>query len=175
MLSYRLLIIALLGLGCLSPVPVQAWALADQRLVPQGWTRTVTPQPALTRGDLDGDGKVEVLDLERGRLTILEDGKPDWQSPAGWDVRQASVADLNADGQLEAVLLVWRNFSPWPIDRFLPNPGRISGFQDTRGRSCSIILIGWRDGSYREAWAGSALAEPVKAFAAADLDIGRDS
>ena len=32
-----------------------------------------------------------------------------------------------------------------------------------------MILIGWKQGSFREAWAGSALADPVSRFAAVDL------
>jgi hypothetical protein len=35
--------------------------------------------------------------------------------------------------------------------------------------SCHIILIGWVEGQFRERWAGSALAAPVKSFAVADL------
>ena len=36
--------------------------------------------------------------------------------------------------------------------------------------SCHLILIGWQRGTYRELWAGSALADPLRDFTAADLD-----
>jgi len=170
-LSYRwLLLVALVGLGCVSPVPVQAWVLTDRRLVPQHWVETVSPVLASTTGDLDGDGKAETLVIDRGKLIIRGAEETAWESPAGWDVRQAAISDLNRDRQPEAVLMVWRKFAPWPIDRFLPNPGRIADFHDPQGNSCAIILIGWRQGSFRELWAGSALAEPVKGFTTADLD-----
>ncbi|MGE5376426.1 MAG: hypothetical protein ACM3XO_15310 [Bacteroidota bacterium] len=35
--------------------------------------------------------------------------------------------------------------------------------------SCHIILIGWKQGAYRELWAGSAMANPVKRFTTVDL------
>jgi hypothetical protein len=92
-----------------------------------------------------------------------------WQSPQTWQVRQALIADLNQDEHPEAVLLVWRPFQPWPVDAWLPHGGRIDSFHDSSGRSCHIILIGWYKESFRERWAGSALAEPVESFAAADL------
>jgi hypothetical protein len=79
------------------------------------------------------------------------------------------ITDLNRDGLLEAALLVWRPFKPWPVDAWLPNGGRINNFHDSSGRSCHIILIGWYQEAFRERWAGSALAEPVNSFAAVDL------
>jgi hypothetical protein len=56
------------------------------------------------------------------------------------------------------------------VDRWLPHGGRISDFQDKFGNSCHIILVGWLGNRWGEVWAGSALAEPVRSFAAADLD-----
>jgi hypothetical protein len=120
--------------------------------------------------DLDGDGAPETFNLSNGRLEIGRVETPAWRSPVGWEVTQAAPADLNRDALPEAVLLVWRAFQPWPIDRYLPHPGRIDSFHDSAGRSCHLILIGWKEGAYRELWAGSALADPLHAFAAADLD-----
>ena len=79
------------------------------------------------------------------------------------------MADLNQDGLPEVVMLVWRPFKPWPVDTWLPHGGRIDNFHDSAGRSCHLILIGWTKNSYRERWAGSALAEPIETFAVADL------
>jgi hypothetical protein len=84
-------------------------------------------------------------------------------------VQQALIADLNRDGLPEIVLLVWRPFKPWPIDAWLPSGGRIKNFHDSAGRSCHIILIGWAKNSFRERWAGSAMAEPIKTFAVTKL------
>jgi hypothetical protein len=76
---------------------------------------------------------------------------------------------LNRDRRPEVTLLVWRPFRPWPVDAWLPHGGRIQSFQDSNGSSCHIILIGWKQDAFREVWAGSALVDPVKRFAAADL------
>lgn len=93
-----------------------------------------------------------------------------WQSPANWQVRQVVTGDLNRDGTVEFGLLVWRPFSPWPIDKYQPYPGRIAGFHNEEGLSCHFILVG-RDGAgYRELWAGSALADPISDLSVADYD-----
>ena len=130
-------------------------------------TRPVLP---LTWGDLDGDGDQERISLSAGTVTLWRQSQPVWQSPADWQVYQAELADLNRDGRLELVLLVWRPFHPWPVDRVMPNSGRIIGHQDARGQSCQLILIGWERNAYRQVWAGSALARPVYAFASVDVN-----
>ena len=115
----------------------------------------------------------ETLTLTAGRVVIATESKARWQSPPAWQVEQAQITDLNRDGIPEATLLVWRPFKPWPVDTWLPNGGRIESFHDREGRSCHMILIGWKQGSFRELWAGSAMAEPVNNFAVADL-VGND-
>jgi len=122
------------------------------------------------QADFDGDGHPETLLLNGGQASILSQGEVVWQSPATWQVVQAEITDLNHDGHPEATLLVWRPFQPWPIDRWLPVGGRIASFHDSGGDSCHLILVGRLRGRYEEAWAGSAMAEPVRAFAAADLN-----
>jgi len=83
---------------------------------------------------------------------------------------QALIADLVHNGHPQAVLLVWRPIRPWPVDRWLPHGGRIASFHNSNGESCQLILIGWRRDGFGEVWAGSALADPVLRFAAADLE-----
>jgi hypothetical protein len=164
-----ILLLALVSLTLVSPVQMHAWQLADESLrevrVPAGVQLALT----VTSADFDNDGKAETLALTDGHAAIRSNSKILWQSPQAWQVQQALVADLNQDGRQEAVLLVWRPFRPWPVDAWLPYGGRIDSFHDSSGSSCHIILIGWYEGSFRERWAGSALADPVKSFAAADL------
>ncbi len=124
----------------------------------------------LTASDLDGDNAQEEISIQDGRAEIHKAGKLAWRSPDGWLVKQAIVADLNHDGRLEAVLLVWRDFRPWPVDQFMPNGGRIAGFHNQQGQSCHLILIGWKKNGFGELWAGSALAEPLLKIAAVDLN-----
>ena len=157
-----------------SPVPLRALELGPVGLVPAALPAGSNPVLLPNTADFNSDGIPERLLLAGGRLTIVSAERSVWQSPAGWVVAQAGIADLNRDGHPEAVLLVWRAFSPWPVDQWLPYGGRITGFHTAAGDSCHIILIGWRGREYGEMWAGSALAEPVRSFAVADLqDDGR--
>jgi hypothetical protein len=135
-------------------------------LVRSAFPSGFTPTPPRLSADLDGDGKAETLSIVGNSARILQGSQVAWQSPPGWQVKQALIADLTHDGQLEAVLLVWRPHRDWPIDQYIPHPGRIAGFQDAHGQTCQIILIGWRRSTYKEVWAGSALAEPVDSMAA---------
>jgi hypothetical protein len=169
-------LLAALILGMLlptSPAPLHALHLGPAGLTPVSLTSGATPIQPSTLADFNRDGLPESLALANGRLTIFSRHGSVWQSPSGWTVVQAEITDLNRDDTPEATLLIWRPFRPWPVDQWLPHGGRIAGFQDGEGNSCHIILIGWRGSQYSELWAGSALAEPVKSFAAADLN--RDS
>jgi hypothetical protein len=137
-----------------------------------GWQETAPmvtgPAERIRAADLDGDGTTEDLLPSEGSVSVAREGRVIWISPESWDVADAEIADLNRDGAPEVVLLVWRPFTPWPVDAFQPHGGRISSFHDGANRSCHIILWGWAGDRYRELWAGSALSEPILAFAAAD-------
>jgi len=163
-------LLSLAALTLVSPRVPRAWELTPQGLqsvpLPASFESLETPAQA----DLNGDGLPETLRLADSRLAILSGMQAVWQSPESWRVAQAAFTDLNRDGTPEVTLLVWRPFRPWPVDAWLPHGGRISEFHDAEGQSCHLILIGWKRGIYRELWAGSALAEPLRTFAAADLD-----
>lgn len=167
----RVLIYSILTLIQLSPAPLGAWELAGDSI-------QAAPLPLASRGlihpvqsDFDENGVFERLEIIRGQAQILTGDQILWQSPQGWNVRQAALSDLNQDGSIEAVLLVWRPFKPWPVDKWLPIGGRIEGFHNALGESCHIILIGWANGSFKERWAGSALSEPIRTFELADLNL----
>jgi len=163
------LLLAIAALALLTPAPIHAWRLNDTALERVPLPSGVRLVRAETSADFDQDGIAETLVLTQGRAAIRMGGQIRWQSPQAWQVRQAMIADLDRDSLPEAALLVWRPFKPWPVDAWLPNGGRIDAFHDARGMSCHIILIGWYQDSFRERWAGSALAEPVYRFAVADL------
>lgn len=153
-----------------SPVPLHALSLRATDL-------EVVPVPAQSvplintlSADFRGDGSLETVKVATGSAAILSGNETLWQSPATWHVKQSEVTDLNTDGLAELTLLVWRPFRPWPVDRWLPNGGRIAGFQSADGQSCHIILIGWMPDGYREVWAGSAMADPINSFAAVDFN-----
>lgn len=167
---FPLFLLALMSLSLTSPMPLQAVEMESGRLVRSAIPAGIIPTAVQMDEDLDGNGTPEQLMLSNGHLEIMTTGKIVWQSPEEWNVVQAEFSDLNRDDAMEATLLVWRPFRSWPVDQWLPHGGRIASFHNADGYSCQIILIGWGDGQYREKWAGSALANPLTSFAAADLD-----
>jgi len=172
-MSRKLFPIILLAVGALlqaCPAPLRALELGPAGLSPVSIPAGTTPVAPVRQADLDGNGTPETLALADGRLSILSGGETVWQSPPAWQIVQAAISDLNRDGQPEVTLLLWRPFRPWPVDQWLPNGGRIADFHNAEGQSCHIILIGWRRGGYHELWAGSAMADPITTFAAADLN-----
>jgi hypothetical protein len=120
--------------------------------------------------DLDDDDQDERITLDAGIASIYQGDRLLWSSPKEWHVEQAQITNLNRDETRELTLLLWRDFSPWPIDAYLVHPGRIQDFHNREGRSCHLILIGWLGNEYGELWAGSALADPILAFTSVDLD-----
>ncbi len=133
------------------------------------------PADPVIEADLDADGSIERIVLRGAQITVMRDALRVWTTPPQWNVFMAQMADLNWDGRPEIVMAVWWPFKPWPIDAWLPHGGRIAGFHDAQNRSCHIILWGWGGTRFRELWAGSAMAEPVIGFFAADWNAdGRD-
>jgi hypothetical protein len=175
------IVICLLALLQATPVLVQSWRYSDGEIVL--WKNTNPPR-LISRpleADLDADGYLErvILDGTRVMITrVREDtnkaytciGEPLWESPPGWRVKQAVIGDLDHDHLPEVTLLVWRPFEPWPIDRYIPSRGRINEFQTQDGMSSHIIMLGWKNGKFREVWAGSAMVRPFLAFSAGDVN-----
>ena len=163
------LLISLLALFLVAPSPIDLYILSDHGLVkvslPYSGMMPVLVPPA----DLDGDGHDEEILHRSGHVEILSQGHIVWSSPQEWQIAQAEITDLNHDHLPEVTLLLWRTFAPWPIDAYLPHPGRIQDFHNQNNQSCHLILVGFHQDEYREIWAGSAMADPLLAFTSADL------
>lgn len=171
---FLMVVVSLLGLMLIFANPSSYWQLLNEKIIPfdnqQAGKKLTLIEPRLS-GDLNGDGGMECL-ANSGEITQITNCEMTvlWQNPSEWRVTEAQVGDLNHDGVDEAVLLVWRPFKPWPVDKFMPTGGRINDFHNITGESCQIILIGWEKDTWRELWAGSALAQPVEQLRVADLD-----
>lgn len=167
---FILILISFLALLLVAPTYLGFFTWSDQGLVevsslPSGYT-IPDPRPM----DLDQDGQPEKVILQGGKVEIHRNDFLLWSSPSDWEVTQVEITDLNHDGKSEVALLLWREFAPWPIDAYIPHPGRIQDFHDRENRSCHLILIGWSRGAYREIWAGSALVDPLSTFTSMDID-----
>jgi len=165
-----LLAILFCSLFQLSPIRVKAYRIVDETWLPIQFDSDVKLVTPATQADLDGNGILEKVILKNGHASLKTNGITVWESPPDWQVKQALISDLNHDDQAELTLLIQRPYRPWPVDQWLPYGGRIADFQDSSGMSCHIILIGWKDGRYKEIWAGSSMSQPALVIGVADLN-----
>jgi hypothetical protein len=164
------LAVSFFALFSVSPASIHAWEPIGDSIKPVRILPASREINQLEQTDFDDDGISESIEIIDGQFRIMTGPIVRWQTPAGWVVSQAGLTDLNQDGAIEAILLVWRRFKPWPVDQWLVSGGRIEEFHNSAGDSCHILLIGWHRGRFTERWAGSALAQPVARFALADLN-----
>lgn len=172
---FQLILLILFALSNISPIRLSSWTYTkdglnrNKTLIPYNEVLPVGPE--LRTDQASAELCLQTVDqrviVSTCNSPVVE---PLWQSPSDWEVEQAFFSDLNLDNERELALLIWRPFEPWPVDRFLPSGGRISSFHDEDDRSCHLILVNIEDGSFRELWAGSALAAPIHSLVAADLD-----
>jgi len=116
--------------------------------------------------DLTGDGRPEQVfrnvtgnipvqgrayDQGEGWVTIIQDGSQVWRSPSQWRVLDLALGDPDDDGRFELMLA-------------LQKPDGIEG------TSSHPFIIGFRGGSYKDVWGGSAVADPIRELELGDLD-----
>lgn len=154
----------------ISPVRVSAYRYSDGEWQPVPFSADTRILLPVMNADLDGNGLNEEVNIENGHANLTTTGTTVWESPTDWQVKQVLISDLNQDGRAELILLIDRPYKPWPVDQWLPYGGRIEYFQDANGMSSHIILIGWKEGRYREAWAGSSMSQPALEIGTADLN-----
>lgn len=165
-----LLVISILALFSVSPASIRVWEPLGDSIQPVKMPPYYSLIDQLEQTDFDEDGVDELMEIIDGQVWIKSGETVRWQSSPEWVVKQAALSDINQDGAVEAVLLVWRPFKSWPVDRWLPNGGRIDEFINEQGESCHIILIGWHREKFTERWAGSALAQPITTFRLVDTN-----
>jgi hypothetical protein len=163
------LLISLFALSLVAPSPISLFLLSDHGLDKVSPLYSGMMPVPVPLADLDGDSHDEEILHRNGHVEILSQGHIVWSSPQEWQIAQAEITDLNRDHLPEVTLLLWRTFAPWPIDTYLPHPGRIQDFHNQNNKSCHLILVGFHRDGYREIWAGSAMADPLLAFTSADL------
>jgi hypothetical protein len=104
--------------------------------------------------DLTGDGVPEIVRREGERAAIYQDGdeRPVWESPPDWRVADLALGDPNDDGREELLLALYKPSGPGG------------------GESSHPFVLGYRGGTYRVLWGGSAVSEPLLEVELGDLD-----
>ena len=116
--------------------------------------------------DLTGDGRPEMvvrytaekpmnqdrqLSQVGGGVRIIQDGVLVWESKPEWQVLDLALGDPNDDGRYEIMLALQK--------------------PDSEGVMTSHpFIIGYRGGSYKDVWGGSAVAYPIRELELGDLD-----
>ena len=101
--------------------------------------------------DLTGDGAPEKINLTGGKVAIYQDGLLAWQSPPEWQVADLALGDPNNDGRGELLLALQK--------------------PDASGEMRSHpFIVGYRGGTYRLLWGGSAVSDPIREVELGDLD-----
>ncbi|HEX8745780.1 MAG TPA: VCBS repeat-containing protein [Pyrinomonadaceae bacterium] len=106
--------------------------------------------------DLDGDGKLETILLDKESdpaLSVRHGGRVLWRGvPARWKPWKLMVADVDGDGRREIAVGVYKS------TRFFPKP-----------HNC-LFIYSWDGRKGSKFWLGSSLSRPFFDFAFADLD-----
>jgi poly-gamma-glutamate synthesis protein (capsule biosynthesis protein) len=111
--------------------------------------------------DLTGDGVREDVRRVREQVIIYQDGGEVWRSPPTWRVADLALGDPNDDGRSELMLALWK---PGLDGLEPPDPAKRN---TPRSRP---FMVGYRGGTYRTLWGGSAVADPIQELALRDVD-----
>jgi len=101
--------------------------------------------------DLTGDGVPERVRRAGGHVIVYRDGAEVWRSPPEWRVADLALGDPNDDGRGELLVALWK-----------PDGAGVA-------RSHPFI-IGYREGTYRILWGGSAVSDPIHEVDLGDVD-----
>ncbi|MEI6047222.1 MAG: VCBS repeat-containing protein, partial [Chloroflexota bacterium] len=94
------------------------------------------------------------IELNAGKLKIWRpnstgDWQVVWESKPSWQVLQFDFGDADEDGRPELIFSLWKDDGPDDEGQFRSHP----------------FVYGWRRGTIRPVWAGSALVDPIREFA----------
>ncbi len=134
---------------------------------------TVIPVGAEKRGlecpeqvrqaDLDQDDRLETYLLKGLRLTVTEDGRVIWQSPADWRVAQFVLADSNNDGLVDLNMVVWKRGSFGAYRPFW--------FKGEDRAYCNhLYVFDLSRGQIKPVWMSSGLEAPIISLNIRDVD-----
>jgi hypothetical protein len=109
--------------------------------------------------DLRGDGVLEQILRENDQVLVYRNGAEAWRSLPDWQIVDMALGDPNDDGRGEILLALWKT----PDVSTVEPPA-------TSGLLSHPFIIGYRGGSFRILWGGSAVAEPIHELELGDVD-----
>lgn len=101
--------------------------------------------------DLTGDGVPETILREGETLRVLQDDVEIWRSDPAWRVVDVALGDPNDDGRYEILAALWKP-------------------DDTGVLTSHPFIIGYRGGTVKVIWGGSAVTHGIHEIALADVD-----
>jgi poly-gamma-glutamate synthesis protein (capsule biosynthesis protein) len=114
--------------------------------------------------DLTGDGVPEHVRRVGESVLVYDDADEVWRSPPEWRVVDVALGDPNDDGRDELLLALWKA----GLDGLeTPSPEK-----EHAPRSHPFI-VGYRGGTYRALWGGSAVGNPIHEVELGDVDDDR--
>ncbi|MGD8245576.1 MAG: CapA family protein, partial [Anaerolineae bacterium] len=112
------------------------------------------------RIDLTGDGVAEHVRRVGKGVVVYSAGTEVWQSPGEWRVVDVAPGDPNRDGRGELLLALWRA----GLDGLeTPSP------EKEREPRSHPFIVGYREGTYRTLWGGSAVERPIHEVELSDV------
>jgi hypothetical protein len=112
------------------------------------------------RIDLTGDGVPEHVRRVGESVVVYDGGAEVWRSPEAWRVVDAALGDPNDDGRGELLLALWKA-GPDGLET-------LSLEEEDIPRSRPFI-VGYRGGTYRTVWGGSAVDIPIREVELGDV------
>lgn len=120
-------------------------------------------QEKVLRADLDHDGQPETYLLKGLRLTVTEDGRTIWQSPADWQVTEFVLVDSNNDGIADLNMVVWKRGSFGAYRPFW--------FRGEDRAYCNhLYVFDLSRGQIKPVWMSSGLEAPIISLSIRDVD-----
>ena len=128
------------------------WYASSHQLLVPSWVSWRERQLSC---DLDGDGRLETLELSGRRVTVrAESGQVLYESKPEWQVCDLLLGDVDRDGLSEFVMVVWRR----------GNYGSSRPFWETEPdlrMTQHLYVMGMQDGEVRPFWMGHELRAAV--------------
>lgn len=113
--------------------------------------------------DLDKNGREEEYALKAGKLTVTEEHKVVWESPAAWQVQEFCFGDINNDGETELIFTLWKEGSFGPSQPFW-----IKEYDKSVAQH--VFIYSYQNKQMRQFWASSNLDAPISNCRITDLE-----